>query len=142
MYSKKNEHVSVDESKLEIEHVLPQKWREVDYPLPVTPHKEATRRFEEERKRKIHSFGNLTLLVSALNKDISNSRFSEKRGKIAEQSALRLNVYFQRITDNETWDTQAIESRGRGNRSHPPAVRLPASWGCWAAMSPSERRRP
>jgi len=29
----------------------------------------------------------------------------------------------------------------RGNRSHPPAVRLPASWGCWAAMSPSERRR-
>ena len=29
-----------------------------------------------------------------------------------------------------------------GNRSHPPAVRLPASWGCWAAMSPSERRRP
>jgi len=28
------------------------------------------------------------------------------------------------------------------NRSHPPAVRLPASWGCWAAMSPSERRRP
>jgi len=32
--------------------------------------------------------------------------------------------------------------RPKGNRSHPPAVRLPASWGCWAAMSPSERRRP
>jgi len=34
-----------------------------------------------------------------------------------------------------------IQSHER-NRSHPPAVRLPASWGCWAAMSPSERRRP
>ena len=39
--------------------------------------------------------------------------------------------------------TTGIWSQGdRSNRSHPPAVRLPASWGCWAAMSPSERRRP
>lgn len=113
MFSNKNERVSVDESKLEVEHVLPQKWREIDYPLPMTSHKEAARRFEEERKRKIHSFGNLTLLVSALNKDVSNDRFSVKRGKIAEQSALRLNVYFQRFTNDAPWDTQAIESRGR-----------------------------
>jgi len=35
-----------------------------------------------------------------------------------------------------------ISSNLYRNRSHPPAVRLPASWGCWAAMSPSERRRP
>ncbi len=37
------------------------------------------------------------------------------------------------VIEGDNWD---------GNRSHPPAVRLPASWGCWAAMSPSERRRP
>jgi len=35
-----------------------------------------------------------------------------------------------------------MEEQAESNRSHPPAVRLPASWGCWAAMSPSERRRP
>jgi len=40
--------------------------------------------------------------------------------------------------------TKKLAAAGRlgSNRSHPPAVRLPASWGCWAAMSPSERRRP
>jgi len=48
-----------------------------------------------------------------------------------------------------TWEPRVIIvvefpsiEQARGNRSHPPAVRLPASWGCWAAMSPSERRRP
>jgi len=45
-----------------------------------------------------------------------------------------------------TTPSPAVQDRPRarsgGNRSHPPAVRLPASWGCWAAMSPSERRRP
>lgn len=111
MLNAKSERTSIDVQDLEVEHLLPQKWREIDYPLPTFQDKDTSRRYEEMRKRLIQSFGNLTLVTSRLNKDISNGPFDLKSERIAEQSLLRLNVYFQRI--GTTWGHQEIEKRGK-----------------------------
>lgn len=111
MLNAKSERASIGVQDLEVEHLLPQKWSEIDYPLPTFQDKDAGHRYEEVRKRLIQSFGNLTLVTSRLNKDISNGPFVLKSERIAEQSLLRLNVYFQRI--GTAWGHQEIEKRGK-----------------------------
>lgn len=64
----------------------------------------------ERRDRLIHTLGNLTLLTQVLNSSVSNGPFSAKRGEITQQSQLRLNAYFQNVSQ---WDEEAILQRGR-----------------------------
>ncbi len=61
---------------------------------------------------------------------------ANKRGLVVDAGVDKV-LWNRADQDGKTKTT--LEMR---NRSHPPAVRLPASWGCWAAMSLSERRRP
>lgn len=93
-----------------IEHVMPQSWKK-NWPAPVAGENEQLS--EEEllarRQRAIHSFGNLTLLTAALNSSVSNGPWAEKRPKIIENSALRLNAYFQ---NQQEWNDAAILTRG------------------------------
>src|SRR5262249_52782634 len=56
------------------------------------------------------TFGNLTLLTSALNSSVSNGPFSAKGAAITKQSAMRLNTYFQGL---DKWDEAAILERGK-----------------------------
>ena len=105
----KQEKIHVD-GDLTVEHVLPQGWKESDYPLPKDAGSSLEESPVERRRRLMHSFGNLTLLTQPLNSDVSNGSFETKRSKFAEQSTLRLNAYFQKI---EVWDEDAILSRGR-----------------------------
>ncbi|WP_019949690.1 DUF262 domain-containing protein [Hymenobacter aerophilus] len=91
------------QSDLTIEHVYPQQpeagtWDYID---------------EEERKEVLHQLGNLTLLTGSLNSSVSNGPFSRKRKKIAEQSRIRLNVYFQGFEDDYLWDASDIRQRGK-----------------------------
>lgn len=87
--------------KLSIEHVFPQNPDNRVWPI-----------LGEEVRDKIHTFGNLTLLTTALNSSVSNGPFSAKRSEIVRQSKLRLNVYFQDLADQEVWTLDDIDTRG------------------------------
>jgi uncharacterized protein with ParB-like and HNH nuclease domain len=121
---KKQEKIEFINEGLTIEHVLPQKWYE-NWPLEgdLIPQNE----FElavhavmteenpngyyhkiENRNKKLHSLGNLTLLTSSLNPSVSNSAFAIKQKELAKQSTLLLNTYF---IDFTYWDESAIEKR-------------------------------
>jgi hypothetical protein len=94
--------------QLTVEHVLPQQWVTA-WPAPLPEVSRTDETGEERRDRLLHTFGNLTLLTRELNASVSNGPFSAKRPEIAQQSALRLNTYFQ---DATTWDEAEILKRG------------------------------
>ena len=117
--SSKAEKIVINEN-LTIEHVLPQSYKESDYPLPASNdpiEKKA------DRWNSLNSFGNLTLLTQALNSSVSNGPFHSytnekgkriegKRQAICKQSYLKLNTYFQDFAGIE-WDDAQILKRGR-----------------------------
>ena len=72
-------------------------------------------RKEQESRRwtLLHSLGNLTLLTQPLNSEVSNGPFSIKRPEITKQSLLILNSYFQRFSDDDTWNEDTILERGK-----------------------------
>lgn len=106
----------------DLEHIMPQKWEEhwsevpVDdsTQLPLTPEQKAT------RNQIINSIGNMTLLKSKLNKNLSNSSFKDKiegRGRtkgIKGLSTLSITVddIIKPYDDGQTvWNEQRIEER-------------------------------
>jgi len=91
-----------------VEHVMPQSW-ESRWLTPIIAPGETSAQAVEQRKVRIHTLGNLTLLTGSLNSGLSNDSYAEKRERIIQNSALRLNVYFQKVTE---WDDQAILERG------------------------------
>ncbi|GJL94402.1 MAG: hypothetical protein DHS20C05_08070 [Hyphococcus sp.] len=91
---------------LTVEHVLPQKAEKADYPLPDDDQETALR-----RDRLVHSIGNLTLVTSSFNASLSNAAFAIKRPEIAGQSQLRLNSYFQSLTNDLPWNEDTILAR-------------------------------
>lgn len=94
--------------KLSVEHVLPQKWRLEDWPLP----KDKTEgEAKEARARLLHSVGNLTLVTPGFNSSLSNEPFAVKRPEVAANSSLMLNAYFQGFKDTDSWDEIAIVAR-------------------------------
>jgi len=44
---------------------------------------------------------------------VSNGPFSAKRPEITKQSLLVLNSYFQRFSDDDTWNEDTIIERGK-----------------------------
>lgn len=100
--TKKGEKVTIH-GDLTIEHVMPQAWEE-HWPRPGGEPSEVA------RDNVLHTFGNLTLLTSALNTAVSNGPYLTKRPEITVQSSLRLNAYFQAI---DAWDEDAITLRGK-----------------------------
>lgn len=99
------------EDRLTIEHVLPQKWKEATYPLPIVP-KLSKDEIIERRENLLHSFGNLTLLTKSLNSALRDGPFVNKRPEIAKQSALRMNTYFQTMDNPNRWNEDNILQRG------------------------------
>jgi uncharacterized protein with ParB-like and HNH nuclease domain len=98
-------------SSLTVEHVLPRETTESVYPYPSTDL--GSQPWSHQRLTCIHSLGNLTLLTQSLNSSVSNGPFAIKRGEIAKQSQLRLNSYFQSLSDDSQWDELAIWDRGQ-----------------------------
>jgi hypothetical protein len=103
LISSANESITVH-GKLTVEHIIPQKWRE-HWPLPSEVDLDTA---TDAREAIIHAFGNLTLLTQPLNGSVSNGPASMKLPKIAAQSALRLNTYFQ---TRRTWTEEDIAER-------------------------------
>ncbi len=123
---KKQEQIQFLNTDLTIEHVLPQKWFE-NWPLNgtsvieddfvVAQHAVMTEEDKEgkyhlimDRNRLLHTFGNLTILTSALNPSVSNASFPIKKEKICSQSTLIINQYFQ---SKEEWNEEEITIRSK-----------------------------
>ncbi|WP_198303454.1 DUF262 domain-containing protein [Cellulomonas sp. PSBB021] len=94
----------VVQGSLSVEHLMPQSWRE-HWPLPLDEN--AAAREEETRAELLHTFGNLTVLTSALNSSLSNGSWSTKRHEILRHSALHLNRELP-----GDWGTARIVERG------------------------------
>ena len=116
----KAEKIIINEN-LTIEHVLPQSYKESDYPLPATS--DPIEKRKTDRWNRLNTFGNLTLLTQALNSSVSNGPFHSytnekgkkiegKRQAICKQSYLKLNTYFQDFANAE-WDDEQILERGK-----------------------------
>lgn len=105
MYTGKSEKILI-ESKLTIEHLLPQEW-EKHWPLPKEPSTDdATKR----REILLHTLGNLTLVTDKLNPALSNGPWLDKKAALAEHSLLAMN---HKLTAQEVWGELAIDSRGK-----------------------------
>jgi hypothetical protein len=115
----KTEQVTVH--SLSVEHIMPQAWNE-HYPLDgdiVSPEMvdewsisddeddEDRWRKVDERDRKIHTLGNLTIVTRPLNSAMKNAPFTEKK-KDLRNSILILNRYFDNL---ENWDEKEIDRR-------------------------------
>ena len=96
---------------LTVEHVMPQAWKD-HWPLPSSVDVETAL---ESREAVLHDFGNLTLLTQPLNSTVSNGPAAQKLPKVALESALRLNGYFQGRT---TWTEADINERGEALFDH------------------------
>jgi hypothetical protein len=65
---------------------------------------------EPDQELLIHTFGNLTLVTQSFNSILGNRPFAEKRKAIAQESTLRMNVYFQKPI--QAWTPDSIMQRG------------------------------
>lgn len=93
------------DTKLEVEHIMPQKWKE-HWPLQEDALPDA----EPSRNEQINRIGNLTLLTAPLNLSVSNAGWAEKREKLRRHSVLMLN---RTLAENENWNEASIGERSR-----------------------------
>src|SRR5699024_8427093 len=106
----KTEPAVFDYTKLQIEHLMPQRW-ERHWPLPADVSGDPAQRelAISERSAAVDRIGNLTLVTSAFNQGVSNLGWEQKRTELAAQSALQLNLP---IVATEHWDEGTILARG------------------------------
>lgn len=94
--------------RLEIEHIMPQKWEEH---WPLDPQKA-----REDRNWKVQGIGNLTLVSAALNKGMSHGPWTAPDGKPSKQKGLRdhtkLELNARLLRDYpEQWDEGCMAAR-------------------------------
>lgn len=90
---------------LQIEHIMPQRWNDDNWPLPSKGVEAAVR-----RANAIHTIGNLTLVNKYLNPSLSNAAWDRKRGELAKYSTLFLNKHLVNEWSS-IWDEDVIEER-------------------------------
>lgn len=100
--------------KLNIEHVMPEQWKE-NWPLPnaeESGHEAQAQNAERaiDRDQCLQSIGNLTLLTKKFNSELQNKAFPEKQPLISEHSRLKIT---RKISDAKTkvWDVSQIRER-------------------------------
>jgi hypothetical protein len=111
LHTARQEDVQLN-SWLTVEHVLPQNAESQHWPYPPQPEESEPLAHWITRYRMTDTLGNLTLLTQRLNSSVGRGPFKHKRPKIAEQSLLAVNVYFQRLSDEDPWDEREIRVRG------------------------------
>lgn len=96
----------VRREELQIEHLLPERWKMDDWPLEE-PSDEA----EQKRNLLIQTLGNLTLICGALNAGMRNAAWRKKRQAIRQHDNLFLNK--QILADAwDDWNEVTIRDRG------------------------------
>lgn len=105
----KPEPVRIEYEKLEVEHVIPQRWKTYWPVQPPTPDPHQKIVLEQERDAHVHLIGNLTLTSERLNNSLSNDPWEKKRAQLRKHSQLRLNAL---LCDKNTWDEGEVKERG------------------------------
>jgi hypothetical protein len=101
------EPASFHYNQLQIEHIMPQAWRE-HWPLDAVD--QAERQLEAQRRdQAAQQLGNLTLVTSTFNQSVSHSNWTVKRPEFTNQSRLQLN---RDVADCPIWSTLEIQRRG------------------------------
>jgi hypothetical protein len=103
----KSEPVEVPR-KLQVEHIMPQAWQEHWDPPPESDDDEVDS--VEQRRQRIQTIGNLSLLTAKLNPAVKHGSWRKKRAAFEKHSLLMLN---KDICKHDDWDDAAIERRGR-----------------------------
>jgi uncharacterized protein with ParB-like and HNH nuclease domain len=93
-------------NKLQIEHVMPQRWRE-HWTLHSADEAERLRE-SQRRDEAVNQFGNLTLVTSTFNQAVSNQGWNVKQAEFQNQSKLQLN---HAIAKCHSWGTEEIHTR-------------------------------
>ena len=112
-HTAKTEDIQI-RSTLTVEHIMPQKWQ-TNWALPgmegVAEADYGPELSERVRARNsvVNTFGNLTLITSALNSSVSNGNFSVKMPALRAFTALALN---RELSEFELWDESTIRRRG------------------------------
>jgi alkylated DNA nucleotide flippase Atl1 len=83
-----------------IEHILPQSWQQ-NWPVEGL-------QAEVERGEHVHRLGNLTLLTTSLNSNVSNSKWAIKRKQLDSHDVFLLNRAVKQV---ENWDETSIDQR-------------------------------
>jgi hypothetical protein len=94
---------TINYGNLQIEHVMPQKWRQ-EWPLPDGAPLDA----ELLRDMVVHTVGNLTLVTPSFNASVSNGPWAAKKPEFAKQAKLEIN---RAVGESEHWDEQRIAQR-------------------------------
>ena len=94
--------VNVDEYKLTIEHIMPQK-------LTEKWKNKLGEKSEETHKKYLHTIGNLSL--TAKNQELSNKSFEDKQQIDFQTSKLKLNF---RLDELKEWNREKIIERAKG----------------------------
>ena len=97
-----------DYQKLQIEHVMPQKW-EQHWPLLTSGSEAEDYVARQQRGVAINRLGNLTLVTGSFNGSLSNNSWAMKGPAIRKQSMLQLNQAFASVDD---WNEAQIDARG------------------------------
>lgn len=95
-------------STLQVEHILPQTWKET-WPLAVSDSDDADLK-SAQREGYVHRLGNLTLVSAGMNAAMSNSPWQAKQGHLREHSTALLTL---RFLDLASWDELEIQKRGQ-----------------------------
>jgi hypothetical protein len=106
--AKKAEAIEVDYDVLQVEHIIPQSWKE-SWPIQEIDPAEMIVA-EYERAQHVNRIGNLTLVSGPLNAAISNNPWETKRAELQQYTKLELN---RLLLLEEDWNETKISSRGR-----------------------------
>jgi len=100
---------------LEIEHIMPQGW-EQHWPITAMPQiADPSQNPTTLRNLVVDRIGNLTLVTSDFNKELSNKAWSLKQPEFKKQHSLLINVD---VSTSEHWDEAAIDTRARKLAMH------------------------
>src|SRR5262249_45753875 len=123
---------SFEYGELQVEHVIPQSWREH---WPVMADNAAERILAEQaRDQHVNRLGNLTLANGHLNPAMSNDPWNAKRGQLQKHSKLELNA---RLVVQEHWDEDCIRARGRELAGYFERVWPGPASSTWDAIDPN-----
>ncbi|WP_084039575.1 DUF262 domain-containing protein [Demequina sp. NBRC 110053] len=98
----------IDYGRLQVEHILPQAWKE-HWPLPAELDEVERLHASSERDLALNRIGNLTLVTQHFNGSVSNLGWDHKRPEFAKQSSVMLNVP---IAAEVAWSEESIRARG------------------------------
>jgi hypothetical protein len=101
--NRKEPVASIEYDNLQIEHIMPQKWR-TNWALGPDAPEES----KQARDIAVQTAGNLTLVTSTFNGSVSNGPWSLKKPEFAKQAKLEIN---RAVGESDSWDEETIKAR-------------------------------